>query len=232
LPRGGLRPNRDTSPILPINRDNCEITCQNVPLLSLTGWMAGASGHPSYAVPARSMLARCSSIELALFASLIGRVRRRAGIERLPSSLAISGAPVRDFHRARSMSACSREASASGTRALTTAPPRRNPSAYTSASSLLTPACVSPMIPPVAPPATAPVIVATSHPAGTTGPTPGIANRPSPASSPAAPPRVAPTPAPVPAASLRSSLRRDRGLGRYRSYGQACTSCRRCSREC
>ena len=74
----------------------------------------------------------------------------------------------------RSITACNRAASASATRAETTAPPRRRPSAYTSASSLLTPLCVrAPMTSPVAPPAAAPVRVATSHPAATTGPTPG-----------------------------------------------------------
>ena len=42
-------------------------------------------------------------------------------------------------------------------------------------------------------------------PAATTGPIPGMANRPRPASSPATPPSVAPIPAPVAAPSARSS---------------------------
>ena len=47
--------------------------------------------------------------------------------------------------------------------------------------------------------------IATSHPAATTGPTPGMASNLSPVSSPTTPPAVAPIPAPVPAPSARSS---------------------------
>jgi hypothetical protein len=55
--------------------------------------------------------------------------------------------------------------------------PARASPCLTSASSLLTPAWGRATDdPPIAPPAAAPVSVATSHPAATTGPTPGIAD--------------------------------------------------------
>ena len=60
-------------------------------------------------------------------------------------------------------------------------------------------------MPSAVPPTAAPAAVATSHPAATTGPTPGIASNPSPVSNPTTPPAVAPIPAPVPAPSARSS---------------------------
>ena len=60
-------------------------------------------------------------------------------------------------------------------------------------------------IPPAAPPAAAPAAVVANHPAATTGPTPGMASRPSPVSSPTIPPAVASMPTPVSAPSARSS---------------------------
>src|SRR5471032_1246561 len=54
-----------------------------------------------------------------------------------------------------------------------------------------------PAAPPTAAPAAAPATVATSHPAATTGPTPGIASMPRPASNPAPPPTTVPNGAPV-----------------------------------
>jgi hypothetical protein len=57
---------------------------------------------------------------------------------------------------------------------VTSVPPRRTPSAYTWASSSLTPTRVSaPTIPPVTPPIAAPPRIGKSHPKPTIGPTPG-----------------------------------------------------------